>query len=536
MSMLTSLYPESHGVLVPAMDGRTVRLPRQVDTLAEVLREAGYATAGFTDGLLVDHKFGFSDGFDLYHDRRHRDFEKNGFRKYRGQLHRWIRRHAGRKQFVFVHTYDVHGPYPAPPQYRARFAEASNSQEGRDVPLLVSSMLEQQNIYLGIQQYAVLQDVIDRYDASIAFVDDQLGELFGLLRDLGLWDEALVVVTSDHGENLLDRGPAISHGFYAHNEETLVPLLFKFPGGRLAGQRIEAVVESIDIMPTILAALDIPAPHGIDGQSLLSGLEQGRWQKTWAYGSVPGVGGYRYLLRDGVKYLEGMRLAATHHQVKSFFRPHMPEELHAAGEEYEIRGRRFRYDFDADPLGIGNSLVSRDQAFDLSQTRYEKHAPQIRDPELLAALRQEIERISRTCRAKYDRLKQEAEQGPQLAPDQMRQLEALGYLGLLSEGEGGARSHPGQPVPAQLSTLPTTDPPLSVREQGLLEEGDRSLWVLKRLSVRESDRPATATLQSHADAARLSYGQFLGLRPDCHNLVSWRLRYVDILLQRPEEQ
>jgi arylsulfatase A-like enzyme len=114
-----------------------------------------------------------------------------------------------------------------------------------------------------------MEDYIAYYDGEIAYADAHVGRLMVALWENGLWEDAVVVVVSDHGETLDDRGLPFRHGARVYEEQIRVPLMIRFPGGRHGGLRIRAPVHHVDIMPTILDYLELPLPDGAQGESLM---------------------------------------------------------------------------------------------------------------------------------------------------------------------------------------------------------------------------------------------------------------------------
>lgn len=543
MSMLTALYPEAHGVLMPVDNDGIVCLSEKVTTLAEAMQAAGFATAGFTDGLLLDDQYGFGDGFDQYEDQRFDDYSRNGFRKYGDRLHAYVDAQAGDDTFLFIHTYDVHGPFEAPAEYRDRFRGTPPGRAFEDRALLGTSVLQRQH-YMKLEQYGMLSDLIDRYDATIAFVDDELGKLFDLMKKRGIWDDAMVVITSDHGENFLDRGLAIGHGFFATNEEARIPLLIKFPGGRFAGTRSAAVVESVDIMPTVLAQEGLTFPRDIDGQDLAAGLETNEFRKRHAYGLSPSAGGMRYFIKDDIKFVERMRVSK--HDVRSYFLPHLLRPIDGEGRPYEILGKKLRYDFDRDPLGILEDLYYEPRVFDLSDTLFEWQATEIRDESVLREYSELAEAVSIMAARKG------ATYGPRggdsqesLSPEQMERLASLGYVEFAGQVQGqstgiGAEDGEADEVddragtpfdPAYLDSvvLPRR---FKASELTLMEKGDRAVWSLWRMSKGATAMASREERHAIAVGARAAYVDLRELRPDREDAIGWRLRMVDLLLER----
>lgn len=272
-SMLTGLYPPTHGIL---QNGDLLRA--EVPTLPELLKATGYRTGGFVSGWTLKGDFtGLNRGFDRYHDRfpllsetggqprrayiRHADetFER---------AHRWLTAEAARPGplFVFYHLFDPHYPYDPPDDYLRRFLPAG--QTGLRFPRELGP--ERTRLRSGGRpEPGQIEEYIARYDGEIAFADEYVGRLLDDLRSLGLYDRSIIVLTADHGETLDDRPFVFSHGDRDYEEQVRVPLVVRFPGGRYGGQRVAAPVQHVDILPTVLDYLKIAAPEGVQGRSLM---------------------------------------------------------------------------------------------------------------------------------------------------------------------------------------------------------------------------------------------------------------------------
>jgi arylsulfatase A-like enzyme len=263
MSLMTGLYPQRHDV----RDQRAVLAPG-VPTLAARLRDQGYRTKAFVDGVFMSDRYGFDHGFDDYAVAIHR-----GFSFIMPKALTWVREHRDERFFLFLHTYDVHSKgghpyYESPPPYRGMFSGSSSSY----LQPLAKQDFEAALMARTTELSDVDKDLIRaRYAEAVRFVDDQLGVMFEELRELGIYDDALVIVSSDHGDGLFD------HSAWGHTEvydHTIrVPLLVKMPHSEYAGMRVPAVVEWIDLMPTILPLAGGIAPDGLDGESVLDVLE-----------------------------------------------------------------------------------------------------------------------------------------------------------------------------------------------------------------------------------------------------------------------
>ncbi len=270
MSIFTGLYPLAHGVI-----DAEKRLSPEISTLTELLRSSGCATTAFTDGGYMAGKYGFEDGFEEYRDDSFMpQGTEPGFAKVLPFVDQWLREKLASGTFLFLHTYDLHTPYRIGEPWRSAFRpeSAASPQERAQIEYLAS--LGKCDSY-ELERYQGMHEFVATYDGMILWVDHVLGRLFAILRELGIYDDTLIVITSDHGESFLEEGVYVGHGAYLNDAETHIPLIIKFPGGRFGGQRCRALVESIDILPTILSALRVPAPPGliVQGVDLIPLLE-----------------------------------------------------------------------------------------------------------------------------------------------------------------------------------------------------------------------------------------------------------------------
>jgi len=240
-SLVTSLYPLQHGVLSGfratqvrrQTDTRITldRIPEPVQTVAEVLQDAGYATFAVTDNPNICNEMGFAQGFD-----RFQNFHDEGAAVVNRAVLAWSRHlESADPYFLYLHYMDPHRPYV-------------NHDPGYQP--------------VGDER----RDAIAAYDSEIAFVDGKIRELY---EHFG-WDEnTLLVVTSDHGEEFQEHG-GWDHGRTLYGEVLDVPLVFVFPQGVSAVDRLSAGVSILDVMPTIRNFVGLP-PSGQDqGISLLA--------------------------------------------------------------------------------------------------------------------------------------------------------------------------------------------------------------------------------------------------------------------------
>src|SRR5512143_2978656 len=239
VSLLTGLEPGAHGVL----DNSGYRLDPALPTLAELLKKAGYATGAAVSAVVLSSQSGIARGFDFWDERvesKQRrgmlDFVRRPGKETADLLLGWIRHGSPGPIFAFLHLYEPHAPYEAPEPYRSRYS--------------------------------------DPYDAAVAYSDTIVGGFLGELRKTGLYDRALIVFLSDHGEGLGDHGE-MQHGIFLYRESIQVPLLIKLPGGVLAGASVKTPVQISDVFTTIGEALGVAGFPERPGTTSLIGLASG---------------------------------------------------------------------------------------------------------------------------------------------------------------------------------------------------------------------------------------------------------------------
>jgi arylsulfatase A-like enzyme len=253
VSMLTGLYPSRHGV--NDFD-RAIDVP----TLAEMLRARGYSTAAVVNSLWLNQKYGFHHGFDRYlfiQPVADREMPT----AVRSEAERFLKQIGDRPFFMFLHFYDVHSDYCSLPNYEKQFVDDySGPADGTTKQLIDAS----QGLVKFDERDA--QHLMNLYDAGIRQFDDDLRAFVAILRDRGLLEETIFVLTADHGEEFLEHG-GVLHG-NTHFEEVLrIPLLLRGPG-LPAGLRIAEPVSLVDVMPTLLAMLGVGTSEQLDGIDL----------------------------------------------------------------------------------------------------------------------------------------------------------------------------------------------------------------------------------------------------------------------------
>lgn len=237
-SIMTGQYPPVHGVRHNA----THRLQDEALTLAELLRERGWATAAFVASFVLDRRFGIAQGFDEYTDfsgleaeavgRQLLALERRGDEVVDDALEWLDGRREGRGEpfFAWVHLYDPHSPYEPPEPYASRYADRP-------------------------------------YDGEIAFTDEMVGRLIDGIGARGLAEDTLVVVAADHGEGLGDHQEEF-HIYYVYDSTVRVPLILWAPGSLPEGLVVEGQASLVDILPTALGLLGVEDPVAADRQGV----------------------------------------------------------------------------------------------------------------------------------------------------------------------------------------------------------------------------------------------------------------------------
>lgn len=262
LSLLTGLYPEVHGV----QRGKR-RVSSRVVLCSEVFSKLGYETAALVAAPYLHRRFGFAQGFDEYDDYTI-GFE-NHAASHQGAtspiLHARIREmldDLGQGPFfLFLHYWDPHYDYNPPAPYDSLF---DPDYEGT---LTAEAYLRNPRIHADMEPRD-LEHVIALYDGEIRFTDHYIGELLNELERRELLQDALVVLTSDHGQEFFEHGGK-AHRRNLYDETLRVPLIFKFPGGRFAGERRAEPASLVDVVPTLLDALNLEPLRLANGRSLL---------------------------------------------------------------------------------------------------------------------------------------------------------------------------------------------------------------------------------------------------------------------------
>ncbi len=258
---------------------------RLTSSIVERLRAAGIVTAAFTEGGFVSRAFGFDRGFAEFEEeegavRLVRSGEQvatadpqGGIAHTFGQAEAWLQRHRTDRFFLLVHTYEPHTPYT----HHDFSAGLRAGTVGTAFSLDTITRLRSGALSLSADEIEYTKAL---YDGDILNADRHVAALLATLRAAGLAERTLVVVTSDHGEELADHYPANtgSHGHSLRDPLVMVPLIVADPTRRYPRREVTAQVRLIDVMPTIADLLGVPVEPPVEGRSLvplMEGVETG---------------------------------------------------------------------------------------------------------------------------------------------------------------------------------------------------------------------------------------------------------------------
>lgn len=387
-TIMTGQFPPRHGV---RDNGGFFLGPEQV-TLAEILTDQGFKTGATVGAFVLDSKWGLDQGFAAYLD----DFDMtkvkamslSSIRRPGNEVVdlalKWLEGVADQRFFSWLHFYDPHAPYVSPEPYKSEY-------QGHP------------------------------YRGAVAFTDAQVGRVLNFLKDRGLSDRTIVIVSGDHGESLGEHGEE-THGFFVYESSMHVPLIIYAPFTNTIGRRVTQPVRTADILPTVLDLLQIPAPGSLAGVSLTSLL-------TGARELAKPVEGY------------GEAMYPLHHYGWS-------ELIASRSDRYKLidAPRPELYDLERDPKELTNIFEQRRSVGDamLRNLRDQKRAMAAGAPVTPKA--------------------------EDVDPETRARLAALGYVGSFvatSEGPASDRADPKDKI--ELFNLMTTARDVSKEENGNAE-------------------------------------------------------------------
>jgi arylsulfatase A-like enzyme/Tfp pilus assembly protein PilF len=279
-SIMTGLFPSNHGV----HDNGGFHVSSSQQTIAEILKQNGFRTGAFVGAFVLDSSWGLNQGFDTYFDhfelpKEERvglaSIQRNADDVYKNAK-TWLDQHQKERFFLWVHFYDPHTPYEPPEAY-------DHMYPGRP------------------------------YIAEIAYTDSVVGKLLSHIKQIGVRDKTVILLSGDHGESLGEHRES-THAFFIYDATLDVPMILSIPDHKFQGKRISKQARLVDIMPTLLQLAGAVVPENIQGRSLLHyifGSENAQSPASYAECYYPQYhfGWSRLLsLRDGAyKYIDSSK-------------------------------------------------------------------------------------------------------------------------------------------------------------------------------------------------------------------------------------
>ncbi len=329
-SLLTSKRPLSHGVLDNNYEG--YKLDNKHITLAEILKNAGYKTAAFVSGSTLKKNANLTQGFDKYDDK-FAGLEQNA-ESVSVKVIKWLEKNKKRKFFLFIHYFDPHGKYNAPPPYNNSFVFSSETHDAEKIP--------------SYQKHDDISDpsfYIAQYDGEIRYTDYHIDKLIDKIYELNLNDATLMILTSDHGETMSEHEWWFDHGSFVYEEQIHVPLLFWYPR-MFSHDKIDALIRHIDVLPSVLDILGINLINDFEGHSILPLIKKDHRENNQFIYCESGRGS-PWKHKNIIEGIQGKQFAIRSENWKLIRIPY------TTGVEYEL------YDLNNDPKELCN-LIGKD--------------------------------------------------------------------------------------------------------------------------------------------------------------------------------
>jgi arylsulfatase A-like enzyme len=397
-TLMTSLYPSALGLW-----GKVARLDQNYLTLAEIMRNQGFATGTFTQNINAVHLSGLLQGFGTWHH-----FDISEFRAehmYGEKVRRWIEANKERNFFLYLHLIDPHKPYDPPKPYDSWYRERPGTtpvarDEDIDPEWVAEPTVEGRRLL---------------YSGEVRYNDRCFEDFLATLNDYGLLDTTLIIVSADHGENLGEHG-AWGHSPPGYIQGLHVPLIMVYPERLPKGMRVTQLVQLIDVMPTILDLAHIPKGKLLlQGDSLLP-LIAGKKRHWWHERIIVSE---QYINRDNVK--KGAAWASL------FYKQwHMLNSYYLAANQSDRLARLMRY---KGLRGLHNRFFSM-RVFDYNKDKEEHRY--LRSFLIDLPLRHRIANVINRLQKNNLKIGEAVTQGrvieTKYGTEEVEELRALGYL------------------------------------------------------------------------------------------------------------
>lgn len=370
-SILTSQYPSVLGIRE-----KIKPIDSSFPTLSGMLKQYNYTTHGIVSHVLLSARLGFGRGFDSYDEKSMFGHEGISSPPVTQKAVSFLQQSHNKPFFLFLHYFDPHFNYLLHKGYNYYPSYSGKLKSGESILKLwqIRHSLSQDDI----------RYLVSLYDSEIAFTDEYIGRLFDGLKKQGLYDNSIIILTADHGEEFMERG-WIGHTVTLYQELIRVPFIMKLPGYK--AKIVNSPVSLIDVVPTIYRQLGLEVPDGLDGKAL-------------DFGHGPSVA-------------RGPVFSET-------FNP----QIHQPGR---IKPIAFRSIVLGDSKLIYDEIRNSRQMYDLSDDQYEQNDLSAQNSERNNRLKALLSNWINYVKTKQ-KLGPVYDESELFTPEQRKQLESLGYL------------------------------------------------------------------------------------------------------------
>lgn len=261
-SLFTGLYPVKHGVYT-----HKAKLKAKYTTIAEAFKAAGYRTGGFVSNGYISKKWHFDQGFRDFQNFI-REGKANNAKAVVRKAKPWITKHKGKPFYLYLGTSDPHVTYRQHKEFIGQYDTGDKTYKGNYKKALSGASLGKMKGKKRPPRARDRKRIEALYENEIAFNDKHFGDLVAHLKSEGIFDETLIIISADHGDEFWEHG-GCGHGHSLHQELVNVPLVLHFPGV-FDKNTIKAGTDGVDLLPTLLELLGAKVPSDVQGESVLS--------------------------------------------------------------------------------------------------------------------------------------------------------------------------------------------------------------------------------------------------------------------------
>jgi arylsulfatase A-like enzyme len=379
-TLYTGRLPYDHG----AIGGKYVDLGPDLPTLAEVFSLNGFSAEAYVAVDWLSEECSMNRGFGKFHSflegpvtGRHRQYQERVLNR--------LSEPSGQPYFLFVHYYDIHDPYDPPAPYDSMYYNGNPyDPDEQSIEVIYSEanriQIDPQERYRWLKGVTDLEYPMKQYAAGVTYIDHVVGEVLDRLREIGLFESSVVIVTADHGEHLTEHSIYFAHRF-PYEECLHVPLMIRMPDSIPYGSRIDEDVSLMDLLPTLVDFYGFEFPGVLEGSSLMSLLRgEGEFQRSLLFSE------YGPNLKNQARAVWDPGFRLIHFRIEG-------------DEWYEL------YDRTSDPKETLNVLEKHPREYRKLKTALDKRFP-----------------------AEWPILADPSQRGNKLSEDALKRLRELGYI------------------------------------------------------------------------------------------------------------